>query len=1852
MLQQSAGNVPRRADSSLTRPFLQDDGAGANVDEKRAGVAAGAGVSSERRILAALAGLVTLGGLGAVLYWTAWGLWLHDRALGAGTGCHEQNGRVSCPKSTDIAHTALLSAAFLLIGTLVTAWVAAAVRGAREGLGWAAPGGQIGLAVRHGPSWLAVMVAGPLWTAASIAAAVSFSSGMPGLTVVGSLAGVAAAGAALDAGLACGGFTRRSAASLPARCTLLLDTCLMAMLLRGTDAQLTLDVFLGMHIEWVWTAIQGMMLAVITARSMQLICCTSVGGSARGQTAALYLADALAARCRESTPGLATGKGDPHARTRAWRRWWSQALLLPLRVALLQGAYAAMDKSSGRAGRLVPPNTLPPFVISLWASTAVSVCCLVWDAYCLTVDPRVSLLPTNGTRHQYLPGEYDPEDAYAKTDGEAPVAACEDRAGFLAQYTFWWVTPVLNRANSKGRLDPGDTPPLPASDDPKRLFRALRAIIAERRERGSPPLSGTAMLATVLFRIQPWVFTRCMVHGWVFLGCMFLDPIILRQLLSSSSSSENQLETNIFLVALLSVSMVVRVSCMEVCYFTSVRTMSNARSALVQSVYKAALYMPARCGGRYDTGKLTNLVATDSDKFAKSEWIVFFLAQWTWAVVSLPAIIYFVYDLVGTAAYIGMSTILLGTFTSFAISKVLQPVYKRVQEARDFRSQLLNGVVKTIRAIKLQVCELLWHGRVTDARNVELEHLKKSRYWSAFNNFVGMLCSLAVPVSIFSWYTTYEGKALNPTVAFTALAWILNMQWSINTLPGMFNLYASLNPSCERLSEFLHAAGEWGEAAQNAEEPSRGGRDSKMGAVVATGDMGYEVWPGSKASEQDGNVDSFEGTQAPPDAKEPLLQNRGGKSPTAPGLRSDLPTSVERRVVLSGVNLHIRQGELVIVTGDVGTGKTTLLSTVARAQPMLAGSVRALGSRAYVSQKPFLLNGTIRDNVVFGSAYEEERYHMVLWAAVLGPDLDALESRDETIVGESGVQMSGGQKARIALARALYADADLYFLDDVLSAVDAHTGSLVWDRCVVDLVRRGRTLVLATHQVQYLSRPEVTRVLVLAGGRIWLDGPWKTIEEKAGDALARSAGGNGTRDSSRAKNAQMAASPEQDIKSSGGAPDSKLSMGSSSPKVDRIAGACAIQKILASRAVLEIKKDKNNLEVPLEECVAHMRKFLARREGRSVDASLVNDLQDSMMGDADDKETREEGMVSWTDFRVYLDVFGTRATLLALALLLLVGPVLSAMTNVWLSVWANRDQGGRQGEQDLLIYAAFGVADGLVSALSNIIVTLCALRASRAIHRDMLSSLLGAELQFFDSTPSGRIANRFLQDLQSIDAFVPNSLMQMSLQTLSLATMLILVFVYAPFSLVSLVVLCPWYYSIFKRVRTANRDARRLHSIAHSPCYAHFSDTLHGRKTVRAFGAERRFEGKSFRLVRNMARGKYTNEAVNKWLQALTTQAGCILYFCCGITCVILNSKGRITTAEMGLVLLYAGTLQRAMMDFLTGLNRVEMNFISVERVAEYTRLNSDTTAAESAAVAASATVDAKGVASGGADIDMSAVFMRYRLHKPCVLRGLDLSVRRGESVALCGRTGCGKSTLFSILTRLYPISKGRVRIDGVDIHDLPPQRVRSMVRVVDQDAVLISGSLKHNVVGTWKSAEAVSAVPDERVWAVLSQVGMAESVRTWPGGLDFEVQDGGSNLSSGERQLVALARALLSSSRARVLLCDEATAHVDLETDERVHDVILSLKGTTVVMICHRLQHIHRFDRVVVLDKGRVVESGAPRKLLERKDSRLRRLYRAAKLTLPPEKVASGGRAQRRVSAIMCHNATLRALSSPRAAK
>ncbi|ORY38590.1 P-loop containing nucleoside triphosphate hydrolase protein [Rhizoclosmatium globosum] len=1177
-------------------------------------------------------------------------------------------------------------------------------------------------------------------------------------------------------------------------------------------------------------------------------------------------------------------------------------------------------------------------------------------------------------------------------------------------------------------------------------------------------------LVAIVFTIQPAVFLNSFLHGILFLMCMFVDPLLLNQLLKLDDSFVQSM----WLVGALSL----------ICYYESTRVSNNVRTALALALFKYTVQSPPE-RVQNSAGLLTNLMATDTEKLGQFSWGVFALAQWVFAVLSLPFVIYFLHQLVGNGAFLGIAVLGFGIKAYLMIGEVLEAAQKRLQECRDERSKVMKQVLRAVKVTKLERLEEMWVVKLNEARNRELHQLRSVQYLSAFNNMAGALFSLCVPLSMFAWVTLVDGKELDTATAFSALAWIAQMQWSIISLPFIFNAWASLKPSLERIGTFLK---------------STTNLDSGNSRICS--DSGHQFG------------------------------------------------EIHLKCKSNGLNasLNVEPGQLTVVIGATGSGKSRLLSSFVSPKE---GDVSCVhGDVALVLQAPFLLNATVKENILFGLPFNEERLKDALQRTELVPDLEALPRGLMTMVGPSGVQLSGGQKARVCLARALYSDADCYLLDDILSAVDRTTGNRIWENVVAYLREKSKTVVLMTHQIQFLTRPEVDKVVLMDRGEVRAEGKFQEL----------------------AYNKHIAACLEflsQDDVSSESRPASTT---------------------IQVEAVVSRKHDQPLLT--LQEVRDFLKPLLTSLAGKPITEAVINEqilshFQSAKFDDSEMVETSQKGAITLSDFAYYFkhfgSIFGAVGILVSVAF---IAAFTNIFSTVWMAFWtdSSTDPSEKYSQGTYLaVYGALGFVQAGIACLQAILLTWAALGASTSIHKEMVQKLLSAPLSYFDTHSSGLILNRFLQDLGSVDSSVPTTMLDQVGKSFSILGQFILICFYTPFVMFILPVVLAFYSYIINTFRIAARDTRRIESVARSPVYDLFGDVLNGIETIQCFAAQSRFEDWNKRLVGTMSAAKVGNEAVNKWAQALTVQVSCLFYFFAGFAGVVLFYGGVISMSTLGLVLLNAAVLQRALMDFVMGLTQVETNFVAVERVAEFTKMRSESNELRNVN-------DDTDERLKTGRLEICGLRMRYAINRSYVLNGIQLAIEPGLKVAVIGRTGCGKSSLLAALAQLYPPSDGSIQIDSVDVRTMSQQSLQKTLRVIPQETVLFDGSVRENIlVGR--------EMNDATIWKTLETVQLKGKVSAM-GGLDAAVKFGGTEFSAGERQLLCLARAL-SSGIPKILLCDEVTSNVDLATDDLVLKALLGLDAT-VVMVMHRLESLRRFDKILMLQDGKVHVYGDANELID----------------------------------------------------
>ena len=974
--------------------------------------------------------------------------------------------------------------------------------------------------------------------------------------------------------------------------------------------------------------------------------------------------------------------------------------------------------------------------------------------------------------------------------------------------------------------------------------------------------------------------------------------------------------------------------------------------------------------------------------------------------------------------------------------------------------------------------------------------------------------------------------------------------------------------------------------------------------------------------------------------------------------------TVEMRppIVLHDICLRIHRGELVMVMGDVGSGKSSLLQALLGEMYAIPTGAAAASpplpylqgdSVAYAPQEPYIVNASVRDNIVFFSEYDAQRYAAALEATALVDDIALLDDGDATEIGSKGINLSGGQKARVALARAIYSRAPTLLLDDPLSAVDAGVGRVLFELALCGPLARHRTRILVTHHTQWLHRAD--RIVYMSRGHIAGCGTYAEylrwqMKPAAAPTTVVSDGRNGAL--VPVSLADVAHGSDQDA---------------ACATVSEPRPASAAAKTYPERfAPLAATDGDTKLASP---------PYPRRKRGQ-----LIVD------------EERETGSVKT---HVYLTYFKAVGTLFLLALLVAgaLSQVSRVSTDSWLSVWSNSNDAsasndGVDGHRSrmqwcrygvwnneaphvgwssptmpnedssitrppaqlllraaavsttaspphsttyyLLLYLLLALSTSTLLLLRAVLAALGGLVAARRLHSRLLQRVLRAPSWFFDTTPTGRILNRFSKDQDAVDQHLPSSMLS-CLNTLFQVAGVMAVLSYVTPAV--LAVLAPTFY-LYSRIARfylrTSRELKRLEAVTKSPLLEHMGETVGGIQVVRAFGYGGEHRAVNERLIQDSTRPFLYAVACNRWLSLRLELCGALIVFASAVAAVL--ARGYVSAGAAGLSISYALMTTQSLSWLVRTSADVENNMNAVERV--HWEVPDEATEwvpgipppPESAAELPQASV----WPSRGA-IAFEDVWLRYRPELPPVLRGVSFRIEGGQRVGIVGRTGAGKSSVAQALFRTVgdPLEDGRICIDAVDIASVGLLQLRQRLAMVAQHNIIFSGTVRGNLDPFGEHTDAAlrrvlrqvrllpSEEQEEREGGVVHPVAAAATAID----LDTAVADGGGNLSGGQRQLLCLARALLR--RSRVVVLDESTSSLDYGTDQWIQCMLRRhLRHSTLVIIAHRLQTVMDCDLILAMADGRVVESGPPTALLQQSSSHFARLAREQHLSLPRERV------------------------------
>lgn len=1101
-------------------------------------------------------------------------------------------------------------------------------------------------------------------------------------------------------------------------------------------------------------------------------------------------------------------------------------------------------------------------------------------------------------------------------------------------------------------------------------------------------------------------------------------------------------------------------------------TMHGTEEPPVEPGFWSRLF-PGRRKNKQDTtkeaaslGKIFNLLRGDVYDVAQRFWEVDVLID---KPLGLVIAVVLVWALFGPSCFLGILAVLLAQSVNAVITRTLLKWERKTRAATDVRLQITSQFVEAIRHLRWYGWQDHWLRQVMEARQHELNLRIVTSLWNILIRFINAFASGVFPVVALYAYTVLAGRELRIDIIFPALQLFTMLETRLRDIPGLITALINASIALGRIEDFMS-------------EPDK----EQILLDKSTGDIGFELdscsfaWPGKISP------------------------------------------------VLSDISVTIPKG-LTVVTGKVGAGKTAFLQALLGELDQLSGSSNLPNEMVgYCAQTPWLQSMSIRDNILFSSPYDGQRYKRTLESCALLTDLSQFKHGDLTFIGENGIGLSGGQKARVALARAVYSASQVLLLDDPLSALDHNTAELVVRKCLSGPLMENRTIVLVTHRtslVRHIADQIVTiedgratayDKSVISGSENYGLGPSLLSQDAAPEA-----------ESGLTLEDEAIAVPDKFIEEEHRAEwGVKARVYWNYIRAGRYRWWLTLVLVLAVYRLTAVGQSwflKGWGEAYGQSPLAFGSLSSWRRQARDtflVAASSTDVYFVPVPGNPMDKLPSPRGNVSpwlWTFFAII----------------------------------------------------SFQATTLLVAQLLMLVIVYC---AGKTLFRQVIVRVSQATFRFFDVTPVGRLMNRLTSDIGVVDGNISEQFQVIAFQAITWISSILVIATATPAFLIFSLVLTVAFVLIFLRFLPTSQSLRRLEMVSLTPLLSNFGELLHGLTTVRAFRAEERFQNRVISVVDKFQGMDHFYWSLQAWLMYRFESLSAFSTFC--LTALALYTDT--TPGLVAFVLIAANNFVESTHALCKQYGQLQMDFVSVERIDELLHIEEEP----------SGTIDPPAAwPTYGSDITFENVTIRYAPHLDPSLKDVCLRIPGGSTTAIIGRTGSGKSTLaVSLLSVIRPES-GCISIDGINIADVSTQALRTRVTFVAQDPVLFPGSIRLNLDPTEEFSDQQCADVLERLCGR----------HGWH--LDTHIEAGGKNLSQGQRQLIALTRAVLR--RSPVVIMDEATASIDHETSLEIQQIVREeLQLSTVITIAHRIEAVKDAEYFVVLDQGRVSRQGPVRDL------------------------------------------------------
>ncbi|XP_042302448.1 ATP-binding cassette sub-family C member 8 [Sceloporus undulatus] len=1318
----------------------------------------------------------------------------------------------------------------------------------------------------------------------------------------------------------------------------------------------------------------------------------------------------------------------------------------------------------------------------------------------------------------------------------------------LSKGTYWWMNTFIRTAHKKP-IDLKAIGKLPIAMRALTNYMCLNEAFKAQKNKDTPYPQGSRSIWCALCHAfgRPLVLSstfRILADLLGFAGPLCVSGIVHHvgkgnntfrpqtKILGVFFISSQEFLANAYVLAvLLFFVLLLQRTFLQASYYVAIETGINLRGAIQTKIYNKIMRLSTSnmSMGEMSAGQICNLVAIDTNQLM---WF-FFLCPNLWAMpVQIIVGVLLLYYLLGISALIGAAVIIVLAPVQYFVATKLSQAQRSTLEYSNERLKKTNEMLRGIKLLKLYAWEHIFHSSVEETRQKEMTSLRAFALYTSISIFMNAAIPIAAVLITFVVHAhVFRNTDFSPSVAFASLSLFHILVTPLFLLSSVVRSTVKALVSVQKLSEFLSSE-EIGEEHDRCSEPKCKDNHSKYQAVP------LKVVNRKKPAREDWN--SYSSPIRRPvkvtEADDYCVKVTNGFFTWTP----------EGAPTLSSIDIRIPQGQLTMIVGQVGCGKSSLLLGILGEMQKVSGNVtwnsnipdsemgedvspeqetavdletRKRGAVAYASQKPWLLNATVEENITFESPFNKQRYKAVIDACSLQPDIDILPHGDQTQIGER---------------------------DDPFSALDIHLSDHLMQEGILNMLREDkRTVVLVTHKLQYL--PHADWIIAMKDGTIQREGTLKDIQKSESELFEHW----------------------------------KTLMNRQDQELEK-------ESLIERKTVL----DRKNLQRTV-----YSRDSLLQDDEEDEDETPESDDDDNLSS-----VLHQRAKMPWQACGKYLSSAGfLLLPLLVLSQLLKHSVMVS--TDFWLAHWtsnaiAPRGEKNCTDEQEcrfdhthyskiFTILCSLGI---ILCLVTSIAVEWTGLKVAKKLHCLLLNKIILAPMRFFETTPLGSILNRFSADCNTIDQHIPATLECLSRSTLLCLSALAVISYVTPVFLIALVPLAVICYFIQKYFRVASRDLQQLDDSTQLPLLSHFSETVEGLTTIRAFRYESRFKQKLLEYTDSNNIASLFLTAANRWLEVRMEYIGAFVVLIAAVASITNSLYSKLSSGLVGLGLTYALMVSNYLNWMVRNLADMELQLGAVKRVNSLIK----TEAENYEGFLSPAQIPQNWPDQG--EIQIQNLSVRYDSTLKPVLKHVSAHISPGQKIGICGRTGSGKSSFSLAFFRMVDTFEGRIIIDGIDIAKLPLQTLRSRLSIILQDPILFSGTIRFNL-------DPENKCTDSMLWEALEIAQLKHVVKALPGGLDAIVTEGGENFSQGQRQLFCLARAFVR--KTSIFIMDEATASIDMATENILQKVVMTaFADRTVVTIAHRVHTILNSDMVIVMKRGVILEYDKPEVLLEQEES------------------------------------------------